>query len=1030
MQTNIHSELKFGTDEGMKSSEHKVGPRAKCDQVVYEAIAKAAEIIVRGRCRCENNNDNNNNNTDNNNANKRNSPSGSGSRSRTHSQYGTNSSAGNGNGNNTTTTNTGTRFYLEIEEVTTVRSILQMWKRSLHVPLRLDVYYEYCTDPTQPDQSTRKELLERWCIDYLVSHEQNANSSLYGHGSGYGHGHENSQSQHHHGSNVSPRHKSDDMITQLRQVVKRVMVQLRVLFSLTRMMPAYRLHHALMDDLEHGNRNHALSNLNRPLGSGPGLGGGYYQNNASSMENIHQNQDTNTNTSYRDLVGGQINFSFYVSDTPPSENRLNSDALFSSSTNKPFARHDLDPIPTPFGVLHLTSLFDESLSVENVLTNRAKRIMEWGKIRSKPMSVPFNANVTGNGYGQHGYGHGHANINVNTGQHSSQLNGNDQHQRDAHLQSSSVQSRAIPIKNDEFVPNNNSPAAAKSIDAHHHHLQQQGQNHHQHQHQNFHQHHHPQYHQNQHQHQHRSHSNDSRGRPHYLKQMSMPDHNPMSVSPHVVSEHFRRNHASNIDRPKSADPNQIRERLGSDPGRSLLSKGIEKRALSGLSLALMNDDPNVKSSPTSTGDTKEQQQQQQKSDGASKVLAATPPSPLIPPAFSGDEFSSLRQRMAFHHPPPSFDDDSLPNGVSASLNQNTPTMTAQHTSLYGYGYNNGHHVIPPQSTGVNIGSSAPSRTNSPSPMPINTPPQPMFIGSHPRGSSVVGGSNKLSPIDQTNAGINGIVKSKISRDDDIPFRNPTSLQAAPVQDTGISMAGLSSHLASVQASFQTKSIVNSKQAVTKDTLLPPLTTHDALASSPFKLSQSVGGPSLNGPTLGSSPGSVSIFSSLVMGKGSAAYGPLDEGFPLALASGSGSSSAFLPSRSNSDYISRSGIGFPIEKEDHYDDMPFAVDLDCSNQCSVGGAAAASGTTKSFKQGSTADFGISSSNTMSSQVVTSLAHRCATAGRLKLFSNAGRQEITIDNSASLDRSVVEDQLNEFRSFSDSITASGLLTEIKR
>ena len=27
-----------------------VGPRAKCDQVVYEAIAKAAEIVVRSRC--------------------------------------------------------------------------------------------------------------------------------------------------------------------------------------------------------------------------------------------------------------------------------------------------------------------------------------------------------------------------------------------------------------------------------------------------------------------------------------------------------------------------------------------------------------------------------------------------------------------------------------------------------------------------------------------------------------------------------------------------------------------------------------------------------------------------------------------------------------------------------------------------------------------------------------------------------------------------------------------------------------------
>ena len=40
----------------MQSSEYtsnpsgRVGPRAKCDQVVYEAIAKATEILVRGRC--------------------------------------------------------------------------------------------------------------------------------------------------------------------------------------------------------------------------------------------------------------------------------------------------------------------------------------------------------------------------------------------------------------------------------------------------------------------------------------------------------------------------------------------------------------------------------------------------------------------------------------------------------------------------------------------------------------------------------------------------------------------------------------------------------------------------------------------------------------------------------------------------------------------------------------------------------------------------------------------------------------------
>jgi hypothetical protein len=29
---------------------NKIAPRAKCDQVVYEAIAKVTEIIVRSRC--------------------------------------------------------------------------------------------------------------------------------------------------------------------------------------------------------------------------------------------------------------------------------------------------------------------------------------------------------------------------------------------------------------------------------------------------------------------------------------------------------------------------------------------------------------------------------------------------------------------------------------------------------------------------------------------------------------------------------------------------------------------------------------------------------------------------------------------------------------------------------------------------------------------------------------------------------------------------------------------------------------------
>jgi hypothetical protein len=49
--------------------------------------------------------------------------------------------------------------------------------------------------------------------------------------------------------------------------------------------------------------------------------------------------------------------------------------------------------------------------------------------------------------------------------------------------------------------------------------------------------------------------------------------------------------------------------------------------------------------------------------------------------------------------------------------------------------------------------------------------------------------------------------------------------------------------------------------------------------------------------------------------------------------------------------------------------------------------------------------------------------CSTAGRLKLLNNT--EESIHANSVALEKSFVEDQLNEFRSFGDSITASGLL-----
>jgi hypothetical protein len=86
------------------------GPRAKCDQVVFEAIAKAAEIIVYAR-----------------------SPA-----PRQHQQGAVSA-----------------RFNLQIPEVAEIRQSLQHHRQSLHLPLRLEVY-----------SAKSHQLLERWTLEY------------------------------------------------------------------------------------------------------------------------------------------------------------------------------------------------------------------------------------------------------------------------------------------------------------------------------------------------------------------------------------------------------------------------------------------------------------------------------------------------------------------------------------------------------------------------------------------------------------------------------------------------------------------------------------------------------------------------------------------------------------------------------------------------------------------------------------------------------------------------------------------------
>ena len=109
------------------------GPKAKCDQVIYEAIAKSCEIAVRGRCTDLIDD----------------SMTGSGDGRRGFLNYGgrnNNPSASNNNSGSTSS-----RFNIEVDEVPNVRSVVHSWKMAVHVPLRLDIYYEHdgCYDDEQ-----------------------------------------------------------------------------------------------------------------------------------------------------------------------------------------------------------------------------------------------------------------------------------------------------------------------------------------------------------------------------------------------------------------------------------------------------------------------------------------------------------------------------------------------------------------------------------------------------------------------------------------------------------------------------------------------------------------------------------------------------------------------------------------------------------------------------------------------------------------------------------------------------------------
>lgn len=109
-----------------------------------------------------------------------------------------------------------TRLLLSYLLFSSSSTILQRWKRALHVPLRLDVYYQH------PD--ARRELLERWCLEYAPKSG----------GGGVFH---------------------QDPIVQLRHVCKQIVIWLRSLYCISRMMPAQKLRAPQNNKHQNNNNN-------------------------------------------------------------------------------------------------------------------------------------------------------------------------------------------------------------------------------------------------------------------------------------------------------------------------------------------------------------------------------------------------------------------------------------------------------------------------------------------------------------------------------------------------------------------------------------------------------------------------------------------------------------------------------------------------------------------------------------------------------------------------------------------------------
>lgn len=856
------------------------------------------------------------------------------------------------------------------------RTNLQRFRHSLHVPLRLDIYYQYnevvVSDPNgngkddgnyapQTQTIQKRDLLERWCIDYVPSSDPSASSSsvlssAYGGQSGQGqqpyqqqnHNQQQQQQQQH-----LPQH-SDDILVQLRRVCRRVVVLLRNLHCLTRMMPTYGLHQSLVLGADATKRG--LGNL--------GGVGGYYPR---SRHQQHQQQHPLAVP--EDLrhhpVAGQIGFALY----PSSTDGLRSEAELFGSSNSPFARHEVGSIPTPFGTLHLTGFYDSSLQVNRVMTMRVGRLRTLGLLGSDEE------------------------------EEDQQRQGRQQL---PHLQRGAI---AIPQQNQLHTgPDTGTEAVAGEA----------------------------QYHQS-------LPSNAMQtaaaaaaassvpfgASPIIQNYAKSPLHRPHTLGrelpPRMV---LNRTNSLPPERGIAAPGNQgVRigsgthtpASAGSTPRMVGLEGGENKRVMSGLSLALMNEE--AKGDDSNQGGTTEHV-------GEAGLEPTNSPHEV-------EEESSVRRR-ALHHPPP---------------------------AMYGYGYNNPElqqtsqqplRSSPPDGSSSAI---ARSRASSPSPMLLrvgtptdclsSTPPfsQGLAMAAAARAGRSGAPDSPGTPGSAASLRRAGLLRvqqqqqggsGRFTRpspagggmpDKSPPFVNPMSLQAPPTpdsargqpssQDTSPGLIRASGIVAAVPPAQLHIPDPTSSEKGGGSNLLPPLSSLDILRTSPFKVSGSSMAAGMgsaaafassqqqgsvhNQQISGSGNVGFSLLSSL-SGTGASPYStPYGSGLMKPSVGGFGDDGPGLSSKMGSahGYSSRIGVASsalaprdPINTgADEADEMPFAVETGPSPSFGSSGLGSniADAQRASQQGGIVTGSGLMAGSTASSQLlVASFAHRCATAGRLKMF----------------------------------------------